>query len=68
MRGPLSSKPVGRESRGWQVAIVKRSTSLRMKKRGNVPPRLETLWRSYVSISCSKARGMGKTHVASKVM
>ncbi len=28
---------------GWQVAIVKKSTSLRTKKRGKVPPRLETL-------------------------
>ncbi len=30
-------------SGGVQVATVKRSTSLRMKKRGKVPPRLETL-------------------------
>ena len=29
---------------GMQVADVKRSTSLRMKKRGKVPPRLETLY------------------------
>ena len=29
---------------GMQVARVKVSTSLRMKKRGKVPPRLETLW------------------------
>ena len=29
---------------GVQVAMVKASTSLRMKKRGKVPPRLETLF------------------------
>ena len=28
---------------GMQVALVKRSTNLRMKNFGNVPPRLETL-------------------------
>lgn len=28
---------------GMQVALVKASTSFRMKKRGKVPPRLETL-------------------------
>jgi hypothetical protein len=28
---------------GMQVAVVKRSTSLRMKNFGNVPPRFETL-------------------------
>lgn len=32
------------EEGGVQVATVKASTSLRMKKRGKVPPRLETLW------------------------
>lgn len=31
------------EEGGAQVATVKASTSLRMKKRGKVPPRLETL-------------------------
>jgi len=35
---------LGEESEGgWHVAIVKKSTSLRTKKRGKVPPRLETL-------------------------
>jgi len=29
--------------KGTQVAVVNASTSLRMKKRGNVPPRLEAL-------------------------
>ena len=28
---------------GWQLARVKLSTSLRMKKRGKVPPRFEAL-------------------------
>jgi len=32
-------------SGGRQVATVKASTSLRTKKRGKVPPRLETLHR-----------------------
>lgn len=43
-RGPLSvggSLESGRG--GMQVAVVKKSTSLRTKKRGKVPPRLETL-------------------------
>lgn len=31
------------EDGGWQVATVKASTSLRTKKRGKVPPRLDTL-------------------------
>lgn len=35
---------------GRQVATVKRSTSLRMKKRGNVPPRLDTLENSQYAI------------------
>lgn len=44
MRGLL--RVVGSEGGfrgGLQVAIVKVSTSLRMKKRGKVPPRLEAL-------------------------
>ena len=43
-RGPLSLG--GREKEGgggMQEATVKASTSLRTKKRGKVPPRLETL-------------------------
>ena len=41
---PAFKSFAGREG-GWQVATVKRSTSLRIKKRGKVPPRLETLGR-----------------------
>ena len=38
-------RSVGGEEGGAQVAWVNRSTSFRMKKRGKVPPRLETLFR-----------------------
>jgi hypothetical protein len=34
---------LGDEEGGIQVAEVKKSTALRTKKRGKVPPRLETL-------------------------
>ena len=45
MRGPLREEASEGGSAGeLQVAIVKVSTSLRMKKRGKVPPRLETLF------------------------
>lgn len=44
MRSPLGvERSLGGSRGGWQVARVKWSTSLRMKKRGKVPPRLETL-------------------------
>ena len=44
MRGPLREEAsAGGFAGGLQVAIVKVSTSLRMKKRGKVPPKLETL-------------------------
>jgi len=36
-------RSAGAEVGGVQVAMVKRSTNLRMKKRGKVPPRLLTL-------------------------
>lgn len=44
-RLPLSSSILVRDAwgAGWHVATVKVSTSFRMKKRGKVPPRLETL-------------------------
>ena len=42
--GPFSVEgSLGGSMDGRQVADVKTSTSLRMKKRGNVPPRFETL-------------------------
>ena len=45
MRAPLRSEAFGSfPDGGMHVAMVKTSTSLRMKKRGKVPPRLETLW------------------------
>ena len=45
IRAPLSSEAFGSfPDGGMHVAMVKTSTSLRMKKRGKVPPRLETLW------------------------
>lgn len=44
MRSPFSvERSLGGTEGGKQVAFVKRSTNLRMKKRGKVPPRLETL-------------------------
>jgi hypothetical protein len=43
MRGPFSRSALGGREGGEQVAWVKRSTALRTKKRGKVPPRLETL-------------------------
>lgn len=43
MRGPLRRSVLGGREGGEQVAWVKRSTALRTKKRGKVPPRLETL-------------------------
>ena len=51
---------------GLQVASVKRSTSLRMKNLGKVPPRLETL--PVVSATCNGNMGTLETYVASKVM
>ena len=42
-RGSFKEPSGGGLAGGRQVAFVKKSTSLRMKKRGNVPPRLETL-------------------------
>lgn len=42
-RVSLSESAGGATVGGRQVAIVKKSTSLRTKMRGNVPPRLETL-------------------------
>lgn len=42
MRSPFRSAS-GAVSGGLQVASVKASTSLRTKKRGKVPPRLDTL-------------------------
>jgi hypothetical protein len=39
-----SSKAEVPWERGWQVALVKRSTDLRRKNLGKVPPRLDTLW------------------------
>lgn len=45
MRGPRrSGERVVPGAGGMHVATVKKSTSLRMKKRGKVPPRLETLY------------------------
>lgn len=41
--GPLRSSFLGGMEGGVQVAEVNMSTALRTKKRGNVPPRLETL-------------------------
>jgi hypothetical protein len=41
IRGNLRSE--GGVRGGLQVAMVKTSTSFRIKKRGKVPPRLETL-------------------------
>jgi len=43
IRGPRRDLGGGEEEGGMQVATVKKSTSLRTKKRGKVPPRLETL-------------------------
>ena len=46
MRGPLRSVLLeGRTTGGEHVATENASTSLRMKNRGKVPPRLETLYR-----------------------
>jgi hypothetical protein len=47
---------------GTQVAAVKMSTAFRTKKRGNVPPRFETLFVcqyqfSFLSESMQKLRG-----------
>jgi hypothetical protein len=42
VRGGSEGRDEGGEG-GRQVARVKASTSLRMKKRGNVPPRFDTL-------------------------
>lgn len=43
IRSPLRPADFGGDDGGEQVAVVKVSTSLRMKKRGKVPPRLDTL-------------------------
>ena len=48
---------------GMQVATVKKSTSLRMKNFGNVPPRLETLSCLVFFLSIGKG-----TYVANMVM
>lgn len=41
---PFSESAAGGVVGGMQVATVKKSTSLRTKKRGKVPPKLETLY------------------------
>lgn len=57
MRGPLRSFSKGGEVGGWHVATVKYSTNLRMKKRGKVPPRLETLfWVLVVAFAKEKGK------------
>lgn len=57
--------PAGVSVGGMQVAFVKRSTSLRMKNLGKVPPRLETLCNTYqlshinrVFCECAGIRGV----------
>ena len=65
MRGPL--REVGSEGGvegGLQVAMVKVSTSLRIKKRGKVPPRLETL----DMLVRYRALEVAETYVASRVI
>lgn len=42
-------RSAGGTAGGWHVATVNMSTNLRMKKRGNVPPRLLTLQTPYIS-------------------
>lgn len=63
MRADLRS--LGGFEGGMQVATVKKSTSLRMKMRGKVPPRLETL--KVISIYIFKATRK-VTYVASNVI
>ena len=50
IRAPLRSADMGEDEGGVQVATVKVSTNLRMKKRGKVPPRLETLFIASVTL------------------
>ena len=68
MSGPLrfldNSVP---GSGGIQVATVNMSTSFRMKKRGNVPPRLDTLGDVSDVIQGVNLREI-KTYVASRVI
>lgn len=52
---------------GWQVAFVKMSTNFRTKKRGNVPPRLLTLWTCRVSERPMK-EGVMAAYVARRVI
>ena len=65
-RSPFRDSAGGGLFGGMQVASVKRSTSLRMKNLGNVPPRLETLF----SLALGKDwMGYGqRTYVANMVM
>lgn len=53
---------------GTHVATVKVSTSLRTKKRGKVPPRLETLRRKRVLVGAGLRRVFVWTYVARSVM
>jgi hypothetical protein len=58
MRSPLRESGLGVLVGGWQVATVKASTNLRMKKRGKVPPRLLTLLKRLVQLlSLQSLRG-----------
>ena len=66
IRSPLRRSLVGGIEGGMQVAVVKASTNLRTKKRGNVPPRLLTLGRR--SVDCQTGFEMWDAYVASKVM
>jgi hypothetical protein len=52
---------------GVHVAAVNMSTNLRIKKRGNVPPRLLTLEERDVSMWI-KMKAENKTYVARRVM
>ena len=66
IRGPLRLEGrVVPTAGGMQVADVKRSTSFRMKKRGNVPPKLETLWHLLVKYKMVVGR---EAYVASRVI
>ncbi len=51
-----------------QVATVNASTSLRMKKRGKVPPRLDTLFEFYISKRPSNKVQNEGTYVARRVI
>lgn len=62
-RSPFRDSGAGETDGGMQVASVKRSTSLRIKYFGNVPPRLDTL-HQLVMIGW----GHRRTYVANMVM